>query len=300
MYSNDGFVALAEPLSPKGTTTNDDDIGSFRQVDSGGSRVRRVPSLLYRVVCWPCLCFCPSGRSRSPAEGHEAPLYLETTVNVAHKSPESPEWGGGAASAQENQQRRPTEPDFVIPGTGLESAIAQTLSASGLGGAPDEDECIVCLDVFTARQPRLPTLCACGVGKVGFHHACLLRWIAARQGRPTCPTCGDELFFEVPEDQGGEAEEGEAEGGGAEEGGAEGRGKGGGESEGRGGGGNQVGAAPDGHGSSDNAAVSAAIVHAHNVEGRGSGGDVDAAGSGGNGGVFRHRAWSDEGSGGGD
>lgn len=71
-------------------------------------------------------------------------------------------------------------------------SIASTSSASEATVAAAE--CLVCLDTFTADNPCMPTLCACGEGKALFHYACLLTYLD--EGKSSCPFCNRELYYE--------------------------------------------------------------------------------------------------------
>ena len=86
----------------------------------------------------------------------------------------------------------------MLPGSDLQAAIALSLQVAGLGAAPEEPECVICLEEFSGRAPRLPTLCQCGESRAAFHAHCLRAWVAT-QGGSACPTCNTELFWEEPE-----------------------------------------------------------------------------------------------------
>jgi len=81
----------------------------------------------------------------------------------------------------------------------LKSALALSLKASGLGAAPTyEPECVICLEPFDDHQPRVPTLCRCGLDRGSFHRPCLLEWVAKSGGGgdTRCPSCDATLFYE--------------------------------------------------------------------------------------------------------
>ncbi|ETV99279.1 hypothetical protein H310_08017 [Aphanomyces invadans] len=56
-----------------------------------------------------------------------------------------------------------------------------------------ELECVMCLDTFDAGNPRIRTLCNCGMNRTNFHLSCLLEWTNRDS---TCPVCRENLFFE--------------------------------------------------------------------------------------------------------
>lgn len=58
-------------------------------------------------------------------------------------------------------------------------------------------ECVICLDEFSADNPKVHTLCQCGENKACFHFPCLLAWL---DHRPTCPTCAAVLYYEEGEE----------------------------------------------------------------------------------------------------
>nr|CCA19920.1 conserved hypothetical protein [Albugo laibachii Nc14] len=54
-------------------------------------------------------------------------------------------------------------------------------------------ECIMCLDTFSEVNPKLRTLCNCGMNRTNFHLSCLIEWM---QHDPTCPICRTFLYYE--------------------------------------------------------------------------------------------------------
>lgn len=54
-------------------------------------------------------------------------------------------------------------------------------------------ECIMCLETFSKDNPRVRTLCNCGINRSNFHTSCLLEWL---NRDVNCPVCRDYLFFE--------------------------------------------------------------------------------------------------------
>jgi hypothetical protein len=86
------------------------------------------------------------------------------------------------------------DPDaFVLPGSALQAALA--LSMQDVVGKPgtEGDECVICMDTFTAEDPKMLTLCNCGMNKTNFHYSCLLQWTSKSS---TCPSCRHELLWE--------------------------------------------------------------------------------------------------------
>ncbi|ETP38558.1 hypothetical protein F442_13875 [Phytophthora nicotianae P10297] len=54
-------------------------------------------------------------------------------------------------------------------------------------------ECIMCLDTFSENNPKVRTLCNCGMNRTNFHMSCLLEWL---NRDANCPVCREYLFFE--------------------------------------------------------------------------------------------------------
>lgn len=80
---------------------------------------------------------------------------------------------------------------LVLPGSAVQKAVA--LSLSGLDVGQSEPECVICMEGFTTSDPKMLTLCECGVNKTCFHYSCLLRWT---ERDSTCPACRKELLWE--------------------------------------------------------------------------------------------------------
>ncbi len=100
----------------------------------------------------------------------------------------------------DHAERKPTPPRVYdesenVPGSDLQAAIALSLQLAGIRGEPTSPECVICLDDFTDENPRMPTICSCGIGLAGFHKQCLKRWLAKR-GACVCPSCDQPIFFE--------------------------------------------------------------------------------------------------------
>ncbi|CAI5712520.1 unnamed protein product [Hyaloperonospora brassicae] len=56
-----------------------------------------------------------------------------------------------------------------------------------------ELECIVCLGTFSVDDPKVRTLCMCGMNRTNFHMSCLLEWL---NRDANCPVCREYLYFE--------------------------------------------------------------------------------------------------------
>ncbi|OQS00583.1 hypothetical protein THRCLA_05921 [Thraustotheca clavata] len=56
-----------------------------------------------------------------------------------------------------------------------------------------ELECVMCLDNFSDDNPKIRTLCNCGVNRTNFHLSCLYEWVERDRN---CPVCRAVLYFE--------------------------------------------------------------------------------------------------------
>ncbi|KAJ0411589.1 hypothetical protein ATCC90586_004239 [Pythium insidiosum] len=54
-------------------------------------------------------------------------------------------------------------------------------------------ECVMCLDTFSEDNPKVRSLCNCGMNRTNFHLSCLLEWL---DRDPNCPVCRAYLFYE--------------------------------------------------------------------------------------------------------
>ena len=82
--------------------------------------------------------------------------------------------------------------EVLMPGSELQKQMS-AIMAKDLESYDDEDECVVCLEVFTNENPRMPTLCMCGENKTYFHLPCLYQWIEQSKD---CPSCRKRLRWE--------------------------------------------------------------------------------------------------------
>jgi len=80
--------------------------------------------------------------------------------------------------------------EVVLPGSDLQKEMAVAMSSTL---ETQEDECVICMEIFDATNPRMPTLCGCGQNKTFFHLPCLYQWI--EQSR-SCPSCRQRLRWE--------------------------------------------------------------------------------------------------------
>jgi len=148
---------------------------------------------ILRILCLPCYYFCCWSGSLDTSGGRQ---LLDSSSKVDSSVQTSSDLSPLSPPLLEDDFGREEGPE--LPGSNFQKAIAMSLQAQGLGATPTEPECVICLDLFDRTNPRIPTLCQCGIWRVNFHHSCLLEWIAQR-GEATCPSCDTTLFYEEPE-----------------------------------------------------------------------------------------------------
>ncbi|GAB9474430.1 hypothetical protein Gpo141_00011555 [Globisporangium polare] len=66
--------------------------------------------------------------------------------------------------------------------------------ATGVVDEGENDlECVMCLDTFNPDNPKVRTLCNCGMNRTNFHMSCLMEW---KNRNAKCPVCREYLFYE--------------------------------------------------------------------------------------------------------
>merc|ERR1712151_1041008 len=75
--------------------------------------------------------------------------------------------------------------EFILPGSSIQKNMAMTMKLN-INEDQCDDECVICLDLFTSSNPRMPTLCGCGKNKAPFHLPCLYQWIEQDKNCPVC------------------------------------------------------------------------------------------------------------------
>jgi Ring finger domain len=85
--------------------------------------------------------------------------------------------------------------EIVLPGSMLQHQMAQQMISTGDATTfqLNVDECVICMEQFDASNPRMPTLCNCGVNKTYFHLPCLYQWI---EQSLDCPSCRTKITWE--------------------------------------------------------------------------------------------------------
>jgi hypothetical protein len=98
--------------------------------------------------------------------------------------------------------------EIVLPGSLLQQQMAEEmmrkLSTSNSNSNDNNkilynrsgssiEECVICMEPFDNSNPRMPTLCNCGVNKTYFHLPCLYQWT---EQCSDCPSCRTKLTWE--------------------------------------------------------------------------------------------------------
>jgi Ring finger domain len=82
--------------------------------------------------------------------------------------------------------------EIVLPGSVIQHQMAQQMILSA-NVQTNVEECVICMEPFDASNPRMPTLCSCGVNKTYFHLPCLYQWIEQSM---ECPSCRTKITWE--------------------------------------------------------------------------------------------------------
>lgn len=82
--------------------------------------------------------------------------------------------------------------EIILPGSALQKKMS-AIMAKDLEGMDVDDECVICMEAFSAENPRMPTLCGCGENATYFHLPCLYQWIEQSED---CPSCRKRLRWE--------------------------------------------------------------------------------------------------------
>jgi hypothetical protein len=100
-------------------------------------------------------------------------------------------------SGKKQKNSRKPPPEFVVPGSELQQAIAMSMAGEASGAAatasPRVPECVLCFGEFDDDNPEMRTLCRCGVNRAHWHFACLLTWMEKDEN---CPVCREPLYYE--------------------------------------------------------------------------------------------------------
>jgi hypothetical protein len=85
--------------------------------------------------------------------------------------------------------------EIVLPGSMIQQQMAQQMirTANITTIQTNVEECVICMEPFDASNPRMPTLCNCGVNKTYFHLPCLYQWIEQSM---ECPSCRTKITWE--------------------------------------------------------------------------------------------------------
>mmetsp|Transcript_23777 Transcript_23777/g.68323 ORF Transcript_23777/g.68323 Transcript_23777/m.68323 type:complete len:286 (-) Transcript_23777:79-936(-) len=82
--------------------------------------------------------------------------------------------------------------EIILPGSAIQKQMSAIMKKD-LESLELDDECVVCMESFSAENPRMPTLCGCGENKTYFHLPCLYQWIEQSKD---CPSCRKRLRWE--------------------------------------------------------------------------------------------------------
>ena len=82
--------------------------------------------------------------------------------------------------------------EIVLPGSMVQQQMAEQMIRTA-NIQTNIDECVICMEPFDASNPRMPTLCNCGVNKTYFHLPCLYQWI---EQSLECPSCRTKITWE--------------------------------------------------------------------------------------------------------
>eukprot|EP00545_Synedropsis_sp_CCMP1620_P008215 CAMPEP_0119007144 /NCGR_PEP_ID=MMETSP1176-20130426/2800_1 /TAXON_ID=265551 /ORGANISM="Synedropsis recta cf, Strain CCMP1620" /LENGTH=207 /DNA_ID=CAMNT_0006959219 /DNA_START=468 /DNA_END=1091 /DNA_ORIENTATION=- len=83
--------------------------------------------------------------------------------------------------------------EIVLPGSVLQSRMADKMKESMSIFKRSDDECVICMESFSKDNPRMPTLCGCGENKTYFHLPCLYQWMEQSE---ECPSCRQTIAWE--------------------------------------------------------------------------------------------------------
>lgn len=134
------------------------------------------------------------------AHGNQGTTNTTTCASSTIKKPKKGVIYSPLRTAKDFSQRKsdvdiPTlaEDEVVMPGSELQKKMSEKLKEMGYCAESEEDECLMCMEGFDESNPRMPTLCGCGVNKTYFHLPCLLNYV---QQNPCCPVCNEKITWE--------------------------------------------------------------------------------------------------------
>jgi len=87
----------------------------------------------------------------------------------------------------------PGRDQFILPGSEIQRQMAELMKRRRPFAEEGGEECVICMDIFTPDNPRMPTLCGCGENKAIFHLPCLYQWVEKSRN---CPSCRKRLMWE--------------------------------------------------------------------------------------------------------